>query len=523
MQFPVSFEPDVLTAIFNNNKLFACVEAHKYNPFNTSVCANLYEILRKFRETYKKMPTASELDAAVNNYLATTRDGSFRYPDYLVVIQQIFDNVPNSDFPLQEVIRQLQDSMITKVFEEYTTDQAIGGGMTIEQLKAYIDSVESIDVTALSDVESVSYTMDVSKRLAMYRQDDNIKTVPTPWAELNQHIRGGPGLGDECIVIGPTGRGKSTVLASITAGAIKKGIGVLYFNLETSVVDTCEMLDAHFLGKSRNDVRRNFDDIFQAVLANNLQSMVVNNAVGYEQKELLKIYSYPPNTISLSGIEDIIKKERDNIHNFRLVVLDWGDCIKPSRQYSERRHEYSDVFHGIKTLARKHKLVIWTATMGNKDSLSKKVVTLQDISESYAKAFMARLIITICQTPDEKNAKLEGGFPFPVFRFWVAKNSKGPGELEIPMKINYGTVDIEYNPDWNDKMKTLYGFNKQPNQRKAPPDPKTAADEFKSTYTDDGSQVTKEVLTGKAYKDNKQWKTQQRYFSMWGGGGGVHV
>jgi hypothetical protein len=505
MEFVASFEPDVLTCLFNNELLFASVESIQGTPFNQTLCQDIYNEVVKFRATEHKMPVFSELQQAVHTHVKKSKEGILRLPDYDALLAMMFLNKPNSNYTVEYVTKQIQDILVSRVFTNYSMqseDEKVK--MTLDELQVKLDVIRSMDAATVSEREEVSYTLDTELRKEMYTKDDNVKKVPTPWEQLNCHIRGGPGLGDECIVIGPTGRGKSTILAALTSGAMKEGIGVLYFNLETSVVDTCEMLDAHFIQKSRVDIRTHYCDSFDEMIHDKMCDIADGAECG--DKELCKILAYPPNTVTLNHIEHDIKKHMSSIHNFRMVVIDWGDCIKPMRQYSERRHEYADIFHGIKALARKYHLVIWAATMGNKDSLSKKVVTLQDIAESYAKAFMARLIITICQTPEEKNS-VDGGFPGPIFRFWIAKNSKGPGEIEIPMKIDYGTVDITYNDKWTEDMKELYGFRKYKKENKQP---KTAED-MAATYSDDGVQtkafLTNDVFAGKEISNAYKYKS----------------
>ena len=498
MDFAESFEPDALTCIFNNEILFSCIESISGNPFNQAVCRDIYSEIIKYRAVYHKMPTSSELQEGVYNYLLNTKDSLFNSIEYSAIIAKLFLNKPNSNFTEQDVVSKLQHSLVVKAFEEYSIKNS---EVSVVELRAKIDAVEALDTSSHSDVEEVSYTLDVNSRKAMYTDDINVAKVPTPWPQMNQYVRGGPGLGDACIVIGPTGRGKSTILAAMAADAITKGIGVLYLNLETSIIDTCEMLDAHFTGKERSEIRTQYTD----AIDNMLKEVVGKAATSYGGKEICKIIAYPPNTITLSKIEDIIGNVGDSIHNFKLLIIDWGDCIKPARQFSERRHEYADVFHGIKALARKHKLVIWTATMGNKDSLNKKVTQLSDISESYAKAFMARFIITICQTTDEKNM-VPGGFKYPIFRFWIAKNSKGPSEIEIPMRIDYGTVSIDYNEGWDDKMKEVYGFTKLKYPQKSTPKP------FPSSGGN--GKATKDILCGE-----DGYSKPKGFFKQWGKGG----
>ena len=62
---------------------------------------------------------------------------------------------------------------------------------------------------------------------------------------------------------------------------------------------------------------------------------------------------------------------------------------------------------------------VWTATQAARRALSKELVTIADIAESYEKSNVADVIIALCQTREEKEADM--------LRLFAAKIRDGGG------------------------------------------------------------------------------------------------
>ena len=71
---------------------------------------------------------------------------------------------------------------------------------------------------------------------------------------------------------------------------------------------------------------------------------------------------------------------------------------------------------------------IWTASQANKDSSKSDVVGLENLGESYGKAQVADVVLSISRKPMEKSTG--GG------RIFVAKNRAGRDGLLFPISID---------------------------------------------------------------------------------------
>jgi hypothetical protein len=71
---------------------------------------------------------------------------------------------------------------------------------------------------------------------------------------------------------------------------------------------------------------------------------------------------------------------------------------------------------------------IWTASQSNRDSANSDIVGLENMSESYGKAQVADVVISISRKPAEKAE----GFG----RLYIAKNRAGRDGIVFPVKLN---------------------------------------------------------------------------------------
>jgi len=73
-------------------------------------------------------------------------------------------------------------------------------------------------------------------------------------------------------------------------------------------------------------------------------------------------------------------------------------------------------------------MAVWTASQSNREASKADVVGLDNMSESYGKAQVADLVVTIARKPMEKD---EG-----TARLFVAKNRAGRDGLLFPISID---------------------------------------------------------------------------------------
>jgi hypothetical protein len=118
-----------------------------------------------------------------------------------------------------------------------------------------------------------------------------------------------------------------------------------------------------------------------------------------------------------------------------MVIVDYGDLIKPISAQREKRNELESIYEELRAIAQTFNCPVWTASQTNRSGLNAEVITMESISEAFNKCFVADFIFTVSRTIKDKNTN-EG-------RFYVAKNRNGPDGLVFPIFMDTANVKIK--------------------------------------------------------------------------------
>ena len=120
-----------------------------------------------------------------------------------------------------------------------------------------------------------------------------------------------------------------------------------------------------------------------------------------------------------------------------LIIIDYADLLRmesSNATYEAQGHNYEQ----LRRLAGEWKVPIWTASQGNREAANAKLVDVVHIAESYNKACVSDVILSLSRT--NKDKVLDTG------RICLLKNRVGEDGLVFPAKMNYTNVTIEVEP-----------------------------------------------------------------------------
>jgi len=240
--------------------------------------------------------------------------------------------------------------------------------------------------------------------------------VPTGIEELDRKevLQGGLGAGELGVVVAPTGVGKSHFLVALGCQALREGVDVLHYTLELSEAAVGLRYDSNLCDIDSNVVIENKDKVIQAY-----QGMKLGR---------LMIKEFPANTATIYTIR--AHMERLDLRGFRpgLLLIDYADIMRSSRQYDSLRHELKLIYEELRSFLQEKHIPGWTASQSNREGSSQEVVDLNNMSEAYGKAFVADAVLSLSRRTHEK-ATGEG-------RLCVAKNRFGRDGLVYPLLID---------------------------------------------------------------------------------------
>ncbi len=206
----------------------------------------------------------------------------------------------------------------------------------------------------------------------------------------------------------------SHFLIQMGSSAIKAGKNVLHYTFELSEALVGTRYDSHLCDTAFNDVMDRKADIIEKY-----KNMKIGKLI---------IKEFPMNTCTVQTIRAHI--ERLSLKGFvpDLIVIDYADIMRSSRQFDSLRHELKLIYEELRSYATELQLPIWTASQTNRDASQSDVVGLESMAEAYGKAMVADVVITISRKSMEKSL----GYG----RLFVAKNRAGRDGLVYPLKID---------------------------------------------------------------------------------------
>lgn len=294
--------------------------------------------------------------------------------------------------------------------------------------------VKSIGLLQSSSFDEISQVINDSLKLGMdndegydWKRDFEERFKPrfrnpitSGWELIDDICKGGLGQKELGVVIAPTGAGKSMALVHLGTQALKEGKTVVHYTLELQ--DTV--------------VASRYDSCLTKIPLQNLTSFkekIYEEVLEIEGKLIVK--EYPTKTASTQTIRNHLEKLRmRNIH-VDMIIVDYGDLLRPVRYLKEKRNELESIYEELRGIATEYEAPVWTASQTNRSGLNAEVITMESISEAFNKCFIADFIFTISRTIDDKVANSG--------RLFVAKNRNGPDGLVFPLFMDTANVCIK--------------------------------------------------------------------------------
>lgn len=244
----------------------------------------------------------------------------------------------------------------------------------------------------------------------------NRQTVPTGLSVLDdKHVlNGGLGRGEIGVVVAATGVGKSHWLVNLGAEAMKRGKNVLHYTFELTEHIVGLRYDANICSIPMSDIYEHKEEVKER----------------YKQGDLgrLIIKEYPTGSASINTLRNHIEKLGLKGFKPNLILIDYADIMRSTRSYDSLRHELKLIYEELRNMAMELNCPIWTASQSNKDGSNSDVVGLENMSESYGKAMVADVVVSVSRKPEEKATG--------AARLFVAKNRAGRDGILFPIHID---------------------------------------------------------------------------------------
>lgn len=305
------------------------------------------------------------------------------------------------------------------------------------------DKVENLVREALQVGEIEKGQTDVFSELDTVLEEDYRHPIPMGITGIDRLLKGGLAKGEIGVILAPTGVGKTTVLTKISNTAFNMGYNVLQI----------------FFEDNPKIIQRKHFTIWTGIEPDNLvfhkeKVMEKITEIREEMQNKLVLKKLASDTVTMNQIKNQVRKMIADGTKIDMIVLDYIDCVLPEQSAKDEWKAEGSVMRAFEAMCHELNIAGWTATQGNRSSISSEVVTTDQMGGSIKKAQVGHVIITVAKTLQQKEMNLA--------TIAITKSRLGKdGVVFENCKFNNELLEID-----TESSVTFLGFEEQQEERK---------------------------------------------------------
>ena len=415
-QFGTGFQSKIITScLIDTMFLQTVMEVLQPEYFESDANSWIVREIYKYYVKYKTTPTLEALKIAVdeveNDVLKLT---------IVEALKDAWNYREATDLPfVQEKTLEFCKNQVLK--------SAIMESVTLLENQNY-DGIKTVIDNAMKAGTAVDighdYNVGIEERLTKSTRI----TIKTPWDIIDEVMDGGLGEGELGVVVAPAGVGKTWLLQTIAAGAIKRGFTVVHYTLELNETYVGLRYDTIFSGISTQNIKFQKEEVKKII--DSLEGRMI-------------IKYYPTRAATVNTLSAHLKQLELKSITPDLVIVDYADILRDNSGMREVRHQLGAVYEDLRGLAGEFKVPIWTASQANRSALEEEVIEATKIAEAYSKIMIADFVLSISRQAQDKLSH--------TARCHIIKNRFGIDGITYPMNMNTNLGKIE-----------IYAGNSQP-------------------------------------------------------------
>ncbi len=305
------------------------------------------------------------------------------------------------------------------------------------------DKVEGLVRDALQVGQTDKGTSDIFTGLDTVLEEDYRHPIPMGIVGIDKLLKGGLAKGEIGVILAPTGVGKTTILTKIANTAFNLGYNVLQIFFEDNPKIVQRKHFTIWTGIEPDNLANHKEEVMSKITE--IQETMKNKLV------LKKLAS---DTMTMNQIKNQVRKMIAEGNKIDLILLDYIDCVLPESSSKDEWKAEGSVMRGFEAMCHELNLVGWTATQGNRSSISSEVVTTDQMGGSIKKAQVGHVIITVAKTLQQKEMNLA--------TIAITKSRLGKdGVVFENCKFNNELLEID-----TESSITFLGFEEQQEERK---------------------------------------------------------
>jgi len=409
------------------------IDVIETNYFENKYFKIIMQMIKEYYSKYEHTPTFDTLEQITKSELQQELASKI----VLDTITKIKDStIEGGQFVQEKALKFCKQQELQKAITK--AQKVIDGG----EFENY-DTLEQLIKDALQVGEREDGMSDVFSNLDDVLNEDYRHPIPMGISGIDRLLKGGLAKGEIGVILAPTGVGKSTFLTKISNHAYNLGYGVLQI----------------FFEDNPKIIQRKHFTLWTKVHPDELsikkeEVMVKVKEIEDKMENKLLLQKLPSDTLTMLQIKNMIRKMIADGVKLDMVILDYIDCVVPDKNLGDEWKSEGSVMRGFESMCHELDLVGWTATQGNRSSISSEVVTTDQMGGSIKKAQVGHVIISVAKSLQQKEMKLA--------TIAITKSRIGDdGVVFENCKFDNGYLDID-----TDSSVTFLGLEEQNEEKK---------------------------------------------------------
>ena len=345
----------------------------------------ILQMIKEYYLKYEHVPTFDTLEQITKSELQQELASKI-VMDTIAKIKE--SPIEGSGFIQEKALKFCKQQELQKAITK--AQKVIDGG----EFESY-DKLEELVREALQVGEREDGMDDVFSNLDDVLNEDYRHPIPMGIPGIDRLLKGGLAKGELGVILAPTGVGKSTFLTKIANHSFNLGYNVLQIFFEDNPKIIQRKHITLWTKVHPDELSNKKDEVMDKV--REVQGKMENRLI---------LKKLPSDTLTMLQIKNQLRKMIADGIKLDMVLLDYIDCVVPDKNLGDEWKSEGSVMRGFESMCHELNLVGWTATQGNRSSISSEVVTIDQMGGSIKKAQVGHVIITVAKTLQQKEMKL---------------------------------------------------------------------------------------------------------------------
>ena len=411
----------------------------------------IIQMIKEYYVKYEHTPTFDTLEQITKSELQQETASKI----VIDTIGKIKDApIEGAEFVQEKAMKFCKQQELQKVMGK--AQKIIDGG----EFENY-DKVEQLVRTALQVGEREDGMTNVFSNLDDVLNEDYRHPIPMGISGIDRLLKGGLAKGEIGVVLAPTGVGKTTLMTKITNHAFNLGYNVLQIFFEDNPKIIQRKHIVLWTKVHPDELTLKKDEVLKRVTE--IKTSMPNQLI---------LKKLPSDTMTMLQIKNQVRKMIADGVKLDMISLDYIDCVLPDRNLGDEWKSEGSVMRAFEAMCHELNLVGWTATQGNRQSISSDVVTTDQMGGSIKKAQVGHVIITVAKSLQQKELKLatiaitksrigDDGVVFENCRF-----DNGMLDIDTESSVTFLGLEEQNDQKQRDKVRELLERRKERDAQK---------------------------------------------------------